>query len=201
MKSLVAAFILVILLLTNISAQCNETQININTASVAELDNLTGIGAVYAQRIADARPFNSVDDLINVSGIGNKTLEKIKEQGLACVDDETGGNNSSENLQDNSLKNNSNAESENNLNESNQSANSQLKNISSASGNSVASYNSNSTKSINLTPISLTTQTIKSSENNSISTANLALLGVVTLGLMSGVLIWMKNRRRKNEFR
>ena len=59
--------------------------ININTASLQELDKITGIGPKYAQAIIDARPFSSVDDLLKVKGIGEITLQKIKEQGLACV--------------------------------------------------------------------------------------------------------------------
>ena len=59
--------------------------IDINAASSAQLDTLTGIGPVYAQRIIDGRPYSSVDDLLRVSGIGPKTLQKIKDQGLACV--------------------------------------------------------------------------------------------------------------------
>jgi competence ComEA-like helix-hairpin-helix protein len=68
-----------------ISAQCNETQIDINSASLEELDNITTVGAVIAQNIINSRPFNSVEDLIKVNRIGNATLEKIKAQGLACV--------------------------------------------------------------------------------------------------------------------
>ena len=60
-------------------------KIEINTASIKQLDELIGIGPVLGQRIIDARPFSSVDDLLRVKGIGEKTLQKIKEQGLAYV--------------------------------------------------------------------------------------------------------------------
>ena len=80
--------IFLIFLLPNISAICNESQININTASLEELDALSGIGPVKAQAIIDTRPFSSIDDLINVNGIGEVTLNNIKLQGLACVSDE-----------------------------------------------------------------------------------------------------------------
>jgi len=78
-------FASLIFLLNFISASCNETQIDINSATLEELDALSGIGPAYGQNIIDSRPYQTLDDLINVSGIGNKTLEKIKSQGLACV--------------------------------------------------------------------------------------------------------------------
>ncbi len=57
--------------------------VNINTASVAELQTLSGIGPSMAQSIIDERtkngPFASVDDLMRVSGIGEKKLAKIKD--------------------------------------------------------------------------------------------------------------------------
>lgn len=61
--------------------------VNINTASAAELQTLSGIGPSMAQSIIDERTqngaFASVDDLMRVSGIGEKKLAKIKD--CICV--------------------------------------------------------------------------------------------------------------------
>jgi competence protein ComEA len=57
--------------------------VNINTATATELEALPGVGEVIAQRIVDYRtangPFGSVDDLLEVSGIGDATLEEMRE--------------------------------------------------------------------------------------------------------------------------
>jgi len=62
-------------------------RVNINTASLKELQKITGVGPVIAQRIIEARPFYSLSDLIRVKGIGPITLEKIIAQDCAYVDE------------------------------------------------------------------------------------------------------------------
>jgi competence protein ComEA len=58
--------------------------ININAASATELEALSGIGEVLAATIVEYRdqngPFASVEDLMDVSGIGPATLEEIRDQ-------------------------------------------------------------------------------------------------------------------------
>jgi len=54
------------------------TRISINSASLDTLDTLPGIGPALAQRIVAGRPFNSIDELLDVSGIGDKTLEDLR---------------------------------------------------------------------------------------------------------------------------
>ena len=80
-------FLAILLILPIISASCSEEQININTASLEELDGIYGVGPAKAQAIVDARPYETLDDLTNAYGIAEKTLSNIKNQGLACINE------------------------------------------------------------------------------------------------------------------
>ncbi|MDP1546492.1 MAG: helix-hairpin-helix domain-containing protein [Anaerolineales bacterium] len=57
--------------------------ININTASLEELDTLPGIGPTIAQRIIDYRQqngaFSTIEEIMEVSGIGPSTFDNIKD--------------------------------------------------------------------------------------------------------------------------
>ncbi|OHX12846.1 ComEA family DNA-binding protein [Chromobacterium sphagni] len=78
MKKLFAVFAGLLLL-------CNFAlaAVNLNTATAPQLEALQGIGPAKAKAIIDYRskngPFKTVDDLKKVSGIGDKTLEKLRK--------------------------------------------------------------------------------------------------------------------------
>lgn len=59
-------------------------KININTASQSEIETLPGIGPSRAQGIIEARPYESIEDIQQVPGIGEVTFQKLKD--LITVD-------------------------------------------------------------------------------------------------------------------
>lgn len=97
MKKIILAFIAVLGLSFNAFAA-----VNINTASEAELETLTGIGPAKAKAIVEYRKkqggFKSIDELENVEGIGSKTLNNLRKdltltgKTTAVVDTKTVGN-------------------------------------------------------------------------------------------------------------
>ncbi|KRG15525.1 hypothetical protein ACA30_05370 [Virgibacillus soli] len=62
----------------------NDEKVNINQADAAELETLPGIGPSKAATIIQYREengsFKEIEELMNISGIGEKTFEKLKEQ-------------------------------------------------------------------------------------------------------------------------
>lgn len=65
------------------SSQNSSGKINLNKATLTELQTLPGIGEVKAQSIIDYRDssggFKAVDELTNITGIGSKTVDKLRD--------------------------------------------------------------------------------------------------------------------------
>lgn len=73
---------------TGMFTEASSDLLNINFATLIELDSLPGIGPTTAQKIIDYRvvngPFSRIEDIMNVSGIGPATFNKLKN--LITVD-------------------------------------------------------------------------------------------------------------------
>lgn len=58
----------------------DNAKVSINSASIDELDSLPGIGTSTANKIIEARPYNKIEDLMDIEGIGEKTFEEMVSQ-------------------------------------------------------------------------------------------------------------------------
>ena len=78
------------------AAAAQKTSINLNTATLDQLETLPGIGRKTAERILDQRQkiggFKKIEELMNVKGIGEKSFLKIKPMVfVAPKSDKAGG--------------------------------------------------------------------------------------------------------------
>lgn len=179
MKKLLVFILIFLTSVSIISALCEEGQIDINSASKGELEDLYLIGPVKAEGILNSRPFDSVDELVEIYGIGKKTLEGIIEQGLACIGEEYKENHvGDEEIIEEELENNE---------------NSTIINIT----KTISNKNIEETE---LTQIILNAKDIKSEENIKDLKKILALSGIIIFCIIFGALFLLKGRKYKNEF-
>ncbi|MEE8350012.1 MAG: helix-hairpin-helix domain-containing protein [Acidobacteriota bacterium] len=84
MKQKIAAVFMVCLLFHSVAGAEQAAKVDLNHATLAQLDELPGIGPVIAERIIQFRedngPFKRKEDLMNVPGIGEKTFLKLEER-------------------------------------------------------------------------------------------------------------------------
>jgi competence protein ComEA len=60
-----------------LTTSTGNQRISVNSATTEQLDTLPGVGPATAQRIIEGRPYNSLEQLLDVKGIGEKTLQKL----------------------------------------------------------------------------------------------------------------------------
>lgn len=66
----------------SVSAQSDQAGavLNINTATISDLESLPGIGPVSAQKIIEGRPYSEIGELLDRKIVGQATFEKIKDK-------------------------------------------------------------------------------------------------------------------------
>jgi len=153
-----------------VSSLCEEGQIDINTASETELQDITQIGPARAKEMLTLRPFSSVDDMIRITGIGENNINSIKSQNLACVDDE-----------------NTEEEKE------------EVVNNETAPVEEIA-IKETTPKNIELQPIELNTKAIKSENSEDLGKNNYTAYSLVGFGILIIALLALnKNSKKRNE--
>ncbi|MDO8623664.1 MAG: helix-hairpin-helix domain-containing protein [archaeon] len=198
--------VLLIIIMPSIYAECNSTQVDINSASWEELDKLDGIGPAKADAIIQARPFDSVEDLLRVIGIGDVTLNKIKDQGLACVQNQGSENKFSDSSKTNSFGDSGTPINENSIDEENDSSedvNPAADETNKDNSNEILNEKDNNIKTNNinyiqenLTAIDLT-KSIKIEENKSEKGTGIYSYGLVFFCCLLAVLILIRRKQRK----
>ena len=174
-----ALLLTLVLFLTNISALCEEGQIDINSASAKELDKIIWVGNATAEKIIVNRPFSSVDELTKVSGIGDIKLADIKSQGLACVSGDEKNNDIKVDIEINANKSQVN------------------KTTALESSNNFSSPKETELEAINLNP-----KAIKSAENSEVSgKRSYGIYGLFAFGILLGLLFLIKNLVKKNRYK
>jgi len=89
-KRIILFSFLFLILISFISAECLEGQIDINTASEEELTKLVDIGPSRAKDIINSRPYKSIEELTNAKNIGDIRLKNIMEgEFKPCVSSST----------------------------------------------------------------------------------------------------------------
>jgi competence protein ComEA len=63
---------------THVDAETGTERVSVNSANATLLDTLPGVGPATAEHIIEGRPYNKLEDLLDVKGIGEKTLEKLR---------------------------------------------------------------------------------------------------------------------------
>lgn len=62
-----------------VEAKTTQNMVNVNTATVSELDTLWGVGPARAETIVKNRPYGSLDELVSKGGMTKQIFEKNKE--------------------------------------------------------------------------------------------------------------------------
>ena len=79
----VSVGILILFLLVPLTLGEEIPKIDLNTATLSQLNDLPGIGPVIAERILELReksgPYKRIEDLMNIRGIGEKKFLKLKD--------------------------------------------------------------------------------------------------------------------------